>query len=88
MAAGTHAGTSDVSEPNVFSLLNMLGFATEAAGCTVSAKIDLRKGYHQILVNPAGISRTVITAPLGLFEYLHLPLGLRSVASTFQRYID
>jgi hypothetical protein len=41
-----------VTEPDVYPLPNMLDFAAKAAGCTVFSKIDLRKGYHQIPVNP------------------------------------
>jgi hypothetical protein len=46
----------------------MLDFAAKAAGCTVFSKIDLRKGYHQIPVNPADVQKTAITTPFGLFR--------------------
>jgi hypothetical protein len=55
-----------VTEPDVYPLPNMLDFAAKAAGCTVFSKIDLRKGYHQILVNPADVQKTSITTPLRL----------------------
>ena len=77
-----------VTEPDVYPLPNMLDFAVKAAGCKVFSKIDLRKGYHQIPVNPADIPKTAITTPFGLFEYKRLPFGLRNAASTFQRHID
>jgi hypothetical protein len=77
-----------VMEPDVYPLPNMLDFAAKAAGCKVFSKVDLRKGYHQIPVNPADIPKTAITTPFGLFEYLRLPFGLRNAASTFQRHID
>ncbi len=41
-----------VTEPDVYPLPNMLDFAAKAAGCKVFSKVNLRKGYHQIPVNP------------------------------------
>ncbi len=57
-----------VTEPDVYPLPNLLDFAAKAAGCTVFSKIDLRKGYHQIPVNPADVQKTAITSPFGLFR--------------------
>jgi hypothetical protein len=62
-----------VTEPDVYPLPNMLDFAAKAAGCTVFSKIDLRKGYHQIPVNPADEQKTAITTPFGLLEYKRMP---------------
>ena len=53
----------------------MLDFTAKAAGCTVFTKIDLRKGYHQIPVNPADVPKTAIVTPFGLFEYLRMGFG-------------
>jgi hypothetical protein len=77
-----------VTEPDVYPLPNMMDFAAKVAGCTVFSKIDLRKGYHQIPVNPADVPKTAITTPFGLFEYKRLPFGLRNAGASFQRHMD
>jgi hypothetical protein len=63
-------------------------YAAKAAGCTFFSKIDLRKGYHQIPVNPADVQRTAITTPFGLFEYKRMPFGLRNAGPSFQWHVD
>jgi hypothetical protein len=77
-----------VTEPDVYPLPNMLDFAAKAAGCTAFSKIDLRKGYHQIPVNPEDMQKTAITTPFGLFEYKRMPFGLRNAGPSFQRHVD
>jgi hypothetical protein len=77
-----------VTEPDVYPLPNMLNFAAKAAGCTLFSKIDLRKGYHQIPVNPADVQKTAITTPFSLFEYKWMPFGLRNAGPSFQRHVD
>jgi hypothetical protein len=77
-----------VTEPDSYPLLNMLVFAHVATGCSIFSKIDLRKGYHQILVHPDDICKTAISTPFGLFEYTRMPFGLRNAGNTFQRKID
>jgi hypothetical protein len=57
-----------VTEPDVYPLPNMLDFTAKGAGYTVFFKIDQRKGYHQIPVNPEDVQKTAITTPFGLFE--------------------
>jgi hypothetical protein len=77
-----------VTELDVYPLPNMMDFAAKAAGCTVFSKVDLRKGYNQIPVNPADVPKTAITTPFGLFEYKRLPFGLRNAGASFQRHMD
>jgi hypothetical protein len=77
-----------VTELDVYPLPNMLDFAANAVGCTIFSKIDLRKGYHQISINPADVQKTAITTPFGLFEYKRMPFGLRIAGPSFQRHVD
>jgi hypothetical protein len=69
--------------PNIKPLFNGLH-----GGCTVFSKINLVKGYHQILVMTEDIPKTEIITPFGLFEYLFTPFGLSNAAQTFQRMMD
>ncbi len=66
----------------------MLDIAAKAAGCTVLSKIDLRKGYHQIPVNPVDVPKMAVTAPFMLFEYKRLPFSLRNTGASFQCHMD
>jgi hypothetical protein len=77
-----------VTELDVYPLPNMLDFVAKAAGCTVFSKVHLRKGYHQIPVNPADVPKTAITMPFGLFEYKRLLFGLRNAGASFQCHMD
>jgi hypothetical protein len=74
-----------VTVPDSYPLPNMLDFLERIAGCTIFSKVDLRKGYHQILMHPGDIEKTAIATPFGLFEFLRMTFGLRNAGNTFQR---
>jgi hypothetical protein len=62
----------------------MLDFATRAAGCTHFSKIDMKKGYHQVPLNPADIPKTAF----GLFEFNRMTFRMKNAGNTFQRLIE
>jgi hypothetical protein len=74
-----------VTVPDSYPLPNMLDFSERIAGCTIFSKVDLRKGYHQILMH---IEKTAIATPFGLFEFLRMTFGLRNAGNTFQGQMD
>jgi hypothetical protein len=43
---------------------HMLDFTAKTTGCMVFSKFNLRKGYHQIPVNPRDVQKTNIILPL------------------------
>jgi len=85
---GEYHRLNAVTVPDTYPILNMMDFVTRAAGCTIFSKIDLKKGYHQIPMNPQDIPKTAITTPFGLFEFTRMTFGMRNAGNTFQRLMD
>ena len=51
-------------------------------------KIDLLKGYYQILLSENAQQISAFITPFGLFHYKVMPFGMRNAPSTFQRVMD
>ncbi|GFN92154.1 Gag-Pol polyprotein [Plakobranchus ocellatus] len=79
-----NASTDDDRYP----LPHIQDFNNHLAGCKVFSKIDLIKGYHQIPMAPSSIPKTAVVTPIGLWEFLRMPFGLKNAAQSFQRLMD
>jgi len=57
-------------------------------GKSVFTKLDLKKGYFHVFVNEDLVKYTSFTTPLGQFEFLRIPMGLKTSPQVFQRFVN
>ncbi len=54
----------------------------------VMSKIDLAKGFHQVVVDEKDRDKTCFICPFGKFRYRRMPFGLWNAPSVFQRLTE
>ena len=57
-------------------------------GAKLFSKIDLRSGYHQLMLKPESRYITTFSTHVGLFQYKRLNFGVNSAAEVFQHTIQ
>ena len=68
--------------PRIFDLLDQL------RGTVVFSKIDLRSGYHQILVKPEDVQKTTFKSRFRHYEYMVMSFGVTNAPSIFMDYMN
>ena len=85
---GDYRRLNSVTVHDSYPMPLMHDVSTRLSTSVIFSTLDLAKAYHQIPVFESDIPKTAIITPLGLFEYLRMPFGLRNASQTFQRHID
>ncbi|GKE99448.1 putative reverse transcriptase domain-containing protein, partial [Tanacetum coccineum] len=68
---------------NRYPLLRIGNLFDQLQGLSVYSKIDLRSGYHQLLIKEEDIPITAFRTRYGHFEFQVIPLGLTNTPAVF-----
>ena len=61
---------------------------TRFNGATIFSKIDLRSGYHQLVLHPSSRYITTFSTHAGLYQYKRLSFWINAAAEVFQHEIQ
>jgi len=79
---------NDCTVPMLYPMPSREGMISRLGGNKFFAVMDLQSGFHQMPVHPSAVPLTAFATPLGLFEYLRMPFGLRNAPAYFQQAME
>ena len=76
-----------ITKDYVFPLADPRTLLESLAGHRYFATLDLRQGFHQILMDPDSASATAFSTKTGICQFLRMPFGVKNGPRYFQKVI-
>ncbi|GBG93288.1 hypothetical protein CBR_g63145 [Chara braunii] len=83
-----YRGLNAITVKNVEPLPHIDDLLDRVQGYRYFTKIDLKSGYHQIVVRPEDQHKTAFQTTYGLYEFVVMPFGLCNAPGTFQHAMN
>ena len=77
-----------VIKQDAYSFPNIAEIYKRLSESGIFSKIDLKAAYHQIPVEFWSIQFTAFICEFGLYEYLSMPMGIKTAPAWFQRFME
>ena len=74
--------------PKRFRLKTMDELKNLMPGAKIFSKLDLSKGFHQVLLDDESAKLTTFNTPIGTHCYLRLPFGIKDASEAFQEIME
>ena len=81
-------GLNEVTIKNKYPLSMINDLFDQLQGAKLFSKIDLRSGYHQLMIREQDIPKTDFTTRYGLCEYTVMSFGLTNAPAYFMNMMN
>ena len=78
----------NVTRFDSYPLPRILEVISTLDGAKVFSTLDLKSGYHQMLMNSEDTHKTAFATQFGLYEWKVMPMGLKNAPATFEHLMN